>query len=1487
MSTTPVKLVASPSGSTLVGSATAPDTLVGGAGNDLFIINSPFNQVWSAAGQGADTIQAYVNYTLPTGVGTLQLMGSANLSGSGGSSGQASVIVANSGNDTLIGGTGANTLIGGTGRDLFVVRHSTDVVVGVAKSGADTIQSSADYDLSRSPTVRVLKLSGSAHVGRANALDDLLIADNAGDLLVGGAGNDSFVGGAGNDTLTGGTGNDLFTVGSGNATITGGGGTDTVKLSGTAAAYSLVQSGSGALVTNLATGHTDTLTGIATVQFSDKTVTLTAPPQVITAPAGGGTVTGSATAPDTLVGGTGNDLFIVQNTGTVVSVGGPLGTDTIQASVSYTLPAYVNNLVLTGSGNLVGTGNSTGSYDSLTANDGNSTLVAGVGINTLIGGAGNDLFVVHSNADVVQTAYKTSGADTVESATGFDLSNATNVRILKLTGSAPRGYGNDLGDLLIADDADCLLVAGNGANTLVGGAGNDTLQGGNANDTIVAGTGAATIDGGAGTNTVVVSGNRAAFTITATATGGYTVAPMPGAGGGTDSLRHVQYVQFSDQTVDLSTIVPPPPPPVVSPPPPPVVSPPPPPVVVSPPPPPVVSPPPPPVVVSPPPPPVVSPPPPPVVVSPPPPPGVAVSPPPPPVVVSPPPPPVVSPPPPPVVSPPPPPPAAGVDVLPTILQPSQFGDVVGFKLVNSGSAAQAAADVTFGDLFAQGQLAAGKQLMARINGQLVAVQTDVKSSWADGSVKSAVLTLAAPAMAAGASLDGMLTVGTGATGSAITAQSVAARGVGLTLDLSVVGKGSFHLDANQLLTQAIAAGTVDTYLSGPTVSEFRVQSAIVDGLTATFDIRAYADGRVRTDVTVANSDAFNPAIQAETYNATISQNGQTAYSVTGLNHALYTNWHQQIWSGGTASTVQVDQDMAALQRTGAISNYDLTTGVTDATLQQLAAVQQTYKFGPEQIGTITPYMPQTGGRADIGVLPTYDAEYVTTEDPRARSMMLANADEAGSVPWHVDNANGTPETLDQHPTMVLQGDLVSEAKPADLLPKGFTGTGNGITLDNAHQPSLSYLPYLLTGDRYYLDSLKDQANFVMAWNDWGYRGGNQGLLDYQPMRDQAWSLRTLADAAFILPDNDPLKSYFTQKLQGNLDYYVKYYITDDSMAAAGQLKGYVWDRFNNHTDVPPWQDDYLVQTLGELAARGYTQANQMLAWMTNFTAGRFLNGANGFNPNFGASYGIANQDPTTNQLVTTWADSFNREYGAGATATTLNGHPDLPNDYAAIARAALGGIISATGDVRAVEAFGWVADQMQVGASQYNTDPTFDIVPTMANGQSLLNQNMQFADTGNVTLTAAANSPAMLWGGSGNVTLVGGNSGNFLYAHGSADLLKGGTGADFLFTGSGADTLQGGGGTDFMKLGSGSDTLVFTAGTASTTTVQGFDTTRDRIVLQGSAVTAGSLVAAATTDAQGNAVLHLGAGQTSAAAITVTLTGVSTSQLTPALIAVG
>ncbi|MBY5811138.1 calcium-binding protein [Rhizobium leguminosarum] len=116
---------------------------------------------------------------------------------------------------------------------------------------------------------------------------------------------------------------------------------------------------------------------------------------------------GASTPPATnhLYGGTGNDTFTVTNANQIVdeSLGG--GTDTIKASISFSLAdqkhtvGTIENLTLTGTANLNATGNNTANI--LTGNDGNNSLNGGKGADRLVGGLGNDKLIGKAGADVL------------------------------------------------------------------------------------------------------------------------------------------------------------------------------------------------------------------------------------------------------------------------------------------------------------------------------------------------------------------------------------------------------------------------------------------------------------------------------------------------------------------------------------------------------------------------------------------------------------------------------------------------------------------------------------------------------------------------------------------------------------------------------------------------------------------------------------------------------------------------------------------------------------------------------------------------------------------------------------------------------------------------------------------------------------------------------------------------------------------------------
>ena len=102
---------------------------------------------------------------------------------------------------------------------------------------------------------------------------------------------------------------------------------------------------------------------------------------------------------DSMIGGLGNDSFVVNVVGDVVTENLNEGTDTVNSSVTYTLPANVENLTLTGASPINGTGN--GLVNTITGNAannqlnggaGNDTINGGIGIDSLTGGIGNDIF---------------------------------------------------------------------------------------------------------------------------------------------------------------------------------------------------------------------------------------------------------------------------------------------------------------------------------------------------------------------------------------------------------------------------------------------------------------------------------------------------------------------------------------------------------------------------------------------------------------------------------------------------------------------------------------------------------------------------------------------------------------------------------------------------------------------------------------------------------------------------------------------------------------------------------------------------------------------------------------------------------------------------------------------------------------------------------------------------------------------------------------
>ena len=353
-------------------------------------------------------------------------------------------------------------------------------------------------------------MRGSSVSDIVNGLDgdDKLFGLSGNDVLNGGAGDDMLNGGPGHDTMTGGVGDDTYAVDNGGDKVIeqAGEGFDSVLAT---VSYTLPNDVE--LLQLFGGGLTGKGNALANTMFGDGSLGDRlyglAGDDYMVGGSANDTLDGG-TGADTMFGGAGNDTYFVDNAGDMVREDSSAGvddggTDTVDSSITYTLPAFVEKLVLTGTAAIDGTGNDLANQ--LTGNagvnhlygmGGNDILTAsGGGADFLYGGEGSDTYYVDNSDTVMDTG--TAGTDTINVTGGYTLATGDGIENLTIkagTTNTATLTGNELANRLTGNDGD---------NTLRGLAGNDILSGGLGNDKLQGGLGRDTLTGGAGSDTFI------------------------------------------------------------------------------------------------------------------------------------------------------------------------------------------------------------------------------------------------------------------------------------------------------------------------------------------------------------------------------------------------------------------------------------------------------------------------------------------------------------------------------------------------------------------------------------------------------------------------------------------------------------------------------------------------------------------------------------------------------------------------------------------------------------------------------------------------------------------------------------------------------------------------------------------------------------------------------------------------------------------------
>ena len=482
---------------------------------------------------------------------------------------------------------------------------------------------------------------------------------------------------------------------------------------------------------------------------------------------------------------------------------------------------------------------------------------------------------------------------------------------------------------------------------------------------------------------------------------------------------------------------------------------------------------------------------------------------------------------------------------------------------------------TFGEAVPQGQATSGLQIGS------LATQTDVKNRWQDGSIKFAILSANIP----------------GAGSYAVTAASLQSG----TFP-PVVPTASVALNvAGTVYTATLpSAPSVDGWLAGPLVQEWRNVIAPLAGSTphpflrVIFDTRAYNDGKAHISFTVENILNLTGATTT-TYDVTIVANGQTVFTHTNVQHYYLTRWRKAFDINFTPSTVTPDLTPFNISR--AIPAYNSVINL-DSRVDAIGS-----NFDILQSGAVDQVMGAHGGRAELGPLPDWTARYLVKKNATQGRFVMANGDLAGSWPIHVREPENGPlsglgsehlMSVDQEPNAWLSaGGSGIKGSPMPMAEYGTGVPGPGqspLGPSNAHVPDLAFVPYLLTGDRYYADEMAFWANHgVLATS--GH--GAQGLLTGNEVRGFGWVLRNMAEAAAYYPDSSPVKTYLAQKVVNNLNWLNSFAIGLKTPSNPLWIV-YAWtpyDRPEGKQYFTHWENNYLAYGIDRAVKLGFAADN--------------------------------------------------------------------------------------------------------------------------------------------------------------------------------------------------------------------------------------------------------------------------------------------------------
>jgi hypothetical protein len=436
------------------------------------------------------------------------------------------------------------------------------------------------------------------------------------------------------------------------------------------------------------------------------------------------------------------------------------------------------------------------------------------------------------------------------------------------------------------------------------------------------------------------------------------------------------------------------------------------------------------------------------------------------------------------------------------------------------------------------------------------------------------------------------------------------------------------------------------------------------------------------------------------YAATISRGPTTLATVDVPEHYWYSRWRWQ------SSPRPIIASVEELQADGLLPRFDMA-------LSTARPLSKQHTYTPMGLAGLAAYMPSTGERDEIGLVTEAQAEYLRGET--SADSMLAQAEASGTLPWHYrDETGGAVFNFVTHPTASM------------YYPANLPACSTPIQLDVAHEPDLAYVPYLLTGDPYYLEELQFAATYnVLASNPQSRGNYCIGFAT----RAHAWALRTLAHCARVTPDDAPAwvqsRAYWQSWLDGNRDWMLARYVYPTALpftASPYAVLHYMSDATNSPasstmpqgTCSQQWMEDYEAVTLGHVVAIGFADWLPILEWKLSNSLAR-TNGTSGWVRAKPTPYNVALRRDAGAAYVQSWQECWDLNV-AMQPGIAVYDDPDVmpPGDslvYASYTMSALA-LAASLGVEGAPDCYEWLRVQLVANStSKTYSDRKWSIAP--------------------------------------------------------------------------------------------------------------------------------------------------------------------------------